>query len=267
MASHKVTQSWFNRYRTAVLRMREAQPSEFAKRARRLAAVLREQEIGDVRDMLTEGLNIQPYLDRARSDEIEFGEPFPFPDDTLGEMGIAILLLDVLASSNELAEQLALNHYDTGDPQICASWMNLVDQIYVSLEHELHDYLAGQGWLEAPARAGNHINIHGSHGVTVQQSVSNSTQTAIIANGEVREALSNFDRLLRPLIKDSLHSEFDAEIKTIEAQLAKSAPSSSILMEAGKSLRSIVEGVAAGSLSAPAAMAAQHLWSMLGMGS
>jgi hypothetical protein len=60
--------------------------------------------------------------------------------------------------------------------------------------------------------------------------------------------------------------EIKADIATMRAQLAKPNPSSSILKEAGASLRKVLEGAAGGMLAPGVTAAAKALWSALGIG-
>ena len=55
-----------------------------------------------------------------------------------------------------------------------------------------------------------------------------------------------------------------ADIATITSQVAKSEPSRGVLAEAGKSVRSIVEGITAGALTPSAVAAAMALAHVLG---
>lgn len=56
------------------------------------------------------------------------------------------------------------------------------------------------------------------------------------------------------------------DVQSIRAQLSKPLPTKSIVHEAGKSLRGIVEGIGAGVLTPGAVAAATALWSALGLG-
>jgi len=270
MTDHKVSRSWFRRYRTTLDRMRSAEPSAFASRAARLSAVLSEPEFSDVRALLTDPIDLSVWLAKARSEEVEFGEPFPFPKDPLREMGVAISLLDHLATSNEIAEQLAFNHYDDPhDAKIVTSWRNMVDAIYAPLENELHDYLEAQGWLEAEAApASNAIHVQDATGVVIQQGVHHATQTAMVTimPTEVAPALAAFAAAMRPSFTGADLRDFEADVRTMEAQLEKPKPSATILRECGVSLRSLTEGVVAGALTPPAISAAIALWAALGLG-
>jgi hypothetical protein len=56
------------------------------------------------------------------------------------------------------------------------------------------------------------------------------------------------------------------DLHTIAAQLSKTSPSLVVLQEAGRSLRNIVEGVAAGLMTPGVLAAATALWIALGLG-
>jgi hypothetical protein len=57
-----------------------------------------------------------------------------------------------------------------------------------------------------------------------------------------------------------------ADIDTIRTQLAKPSPNIAIVHEAGKSVRNVLEGIAAGLLTPSISAAALTLWSTIGLG-
>lgn len=101
---------------------------------------------------------------------------------------------------------------------------------------------------EEPLTMSNSINIGVMSGGAIQQGTSESTQ-----NFEVDLAtrvLADFEAALAS--EDVPHNQLAnirADIATIKAQLAKPEPSRAILREAGKSVRSVVEGVFAGAIT------------------
>jgi hypothetical protein len=115
----------------------------------------------------------------------------------------------------------------------------------------------------------NAINVGSMIGSTIQQGSPAATQTAQItlnvhlartALAELESALSNAN------LSHTVRDEMLADVRTIGAQLSKPTPSTSIVREAGRSLRNVVEGVAAGALTQPFITAATALWSALGLG-
>jgi hypothetical protein len=79
-------------------------------------------------------------------------------------------------------------------------------------------------------------------------------------------ALQTFEsELSKSEIDDRARRELAAEIATIKAQLSKPSPSVSILHEAGKSVRNVVEGVVTGVLTSPLLKAAIALATALGL--
>jgi len=271
MTEHKIPLAWFQRYDHLVDRMADAAPGAFAQRARRLADLTREPDFADVRALLLEGVDFAGWLARAQSDEVELGEPFPFPDDPTAEIGVALALLDHIAGSEDAASSIAGNHYAGAHDSEAAGWRRLVDQVYRPQTRELTHYLRSRGWLETPQpsapAAGNSIVITRSPGVVVQQDVRDAAQTVHVAVSgvDVSETLDTVVELLRPLLEPSARTELDAEAATIRAQLRKPRPNAVILRECGATLRSLVESVAANALTPPALVtAANLLWSALG---
>ena len=113
------------------------------------------------------------------------------------------------------------------------------------------------------------INVGSMIGSTIQQGSPAATQTTQItlkvdlartALAELESALSNTN------LSHTVRDEMLADVRTIGAQLSKPTPSTSIVHEAGRSLRNVVEGVAAGALTQPFITAPTALWSALGLG-
>src|SRR5262249_6246003 len=101
---------------------------------------------------------------------------------------------------------------------------------------------------------------HGSPGAT--QSVQFNLKI-----DEAKSALAAFEAAMKTVqLSKPQSDEVMAELNTISAQLSKPSPSLVILQEAGRSLRNIVEGVAAGLMTPSVLAVAPALWSALGLG-
>ena len=86
-------------------------------------------------------------------------------------------------------------------------------------------------------------------GSTIQQGSPNATQTVSIHLniGDVERAVAAFEVALASADLPAVTvAELKGDIATIRAQLSKAAPMPGILREAGRSMRNIVEGIAAG---------------------
>ena len=120
---------------------------------------------------------------------------------------------------------------------------------------------------EVPASMKNEIKIDQMIGSVIQQGTTGSNQTASVTINfvAVRNALDNLEMILskHPAPPETA-AEIEPEIQTIQAQLAKRMPSVTILREAGRSLRSISEGVAGG-LLAPHVPGHSSILSALGL--
>jgi hypothetical protein len=115
----------------------------------------------------------------------------------------------------------------------------------------------------------NSINIGSMTGSPIQQGSPNATQEVqMTLNIEaVTNALTTFESAISmSSLSANTISDLMADVQTIRAQLNKPSPSRSILREASKSLRSVLEGVAGGMLTPAIATAASSLWSALGLG-
>jgi hypothetical protein len=125
---------------------------------------------------------------------------------------------------------------------------------------------------EEPERpnVNNSINIGGNvTGSAVQQNSPGAAQSVQfnLNIDDVRSALAAFETAINAVQLPKPHSDdVTAEMNTISAQLAKASPSLVILQEAGRSLRNIVEGIAAGLMTPGVLAAAPALWNALGLG-
>jgi hypothetical protein len=121
---------------------------------------------------------------------------------------------------------------------------------------------------EIPLTMGNSINIGVMAGGAVQQGTNQSNQTlsVTINFSDARDALVAFEKALveEPPSRELL-AEIKPELDTIKAQLAKPSPSVAILTEAGRTLRTIIEGAAGGILAPHLISAASTLWAKLGI--
>lgn len=124
------------------------------------------------------------------------------------------------------------------------------------LEHDLRDFQA-QLWRprsqgKAASVTHNTVHVHGSTVGSIQQAGDNATQLATVHLnvGAVQTALDEFVSALdHSGVPDEIRSAAMIEIETIRPQLKKPTPNASIVREGLRTLRNIVEGVAAGLLA------------------
>ena len=99
----------------------------------------------------------------------------------------------------------------------------------------------------------NTVNIHGSNMGSIQQAGEGSTQQSTVNfnAGAISVALEDFISALQTSdVETHIKDAAMAEVETIRPQLKKSQPNTNIVKEALHSLRNVLEGVAAGVLSA-----------------
>lgn len=150
-----------------------------------------------------------------------------------------------------------------------------VDERLTAMDHDLafaiRQFDTGFVDPEEPERpnVNNSINIGTMTGSAIQHGSPGATQSVQfnLEIDEAKSALAAFEAAIKTvqLPKPQL-DEVTAELSTIAAQLSKASPSPVILQEAGRSIRNIVEGVAAGLMTPSALAAAPALWSALGLG-
>ena len=82
----------------------------------------------------------------------------------------------------------------------------------------------------------------------------------------MRDALAAFEAAIQGTnLSENVRTEIIADINAIRAQLGKPAPNISIIQEAAKSTRNVLEGITAGLLTPAVTAAALALWSTLGL--
>jgi hypothetical protein len=114
----------------------------------------------------------------------------------------------------------------------------------------------------------NSITVGGNMTGNIPQTSPGATQTfEVKLNIEAaRTAVQTFEsELSKVAIDDRAMQELAGDIATIKAQLMKPAPSMGILHEAGRSVRSVAEGIAAGVLTSPLLKAATALGVAIGL--
>ena len=267
----KVSSATLDRLADAVAAMRAATDGAFAHRARRLSTLLAQNELAPARDELIGAVDFDAFLAKAQSDDVELGEALPLPDDPIKELGVVIGLIDYLAKDEGQALDLAFCHYGVGSINVDA-WRNLVDQVIIPWHRDFVGYLQTQGKVEAKSATTNYLDLRHATGIiAIQQGTTNSSQTV---NGDhtgsdIGTALEALVGVLAEFnLPEPVRGDVEGDIDTIQAQLKKRSPSHSILVEAGKSLRAIVENVAATAVTPPAlAATAAILWQSLGLGS
>ena len=103
---------------------------------------------------------------------------------------------------------------------------------------------------EEPQVTHNNIRVQTMIGGAIQQGVQGSSVVVKSGNIDVLLRIANeIDSELAKVADCPEVANLKAEVATIRAQLSKSTPNQTILAEAGRSLRSIAEGVFAGAIT------------------
>lgn len=122
---------------------------------------------------------------------------------------------------------------------------------------------------EARPPVKNQINIDTMVGSAIQQGTTGSIQSVqVVLQGDlIRVALDKFERALDGSEIDRAdRASIAADLATIRAQLSKPQLSTTLLQEAGRSARNVVEGILGGVLTPATLAAASALWAVLGLG-
>jgi hypothetical protein len=148
-----------------------------------------------------------------------------------------------------------------------------LDKFGAILEHNLRQFDVGfldVAEPEVPSIMSTSIIADNVAGVAIQQGSPHATQHVV---GEINvqaahAAIGVFERELAsvPALAGK-RGELEGDLSTIRAQLSKSSPSRTIVAEAGRSLRNLVEGAIGNALTPPALVGAMSaLWKALGLG-
>ena len=114
----------------------------------------------------------------------------------------------------------------------------------------------------------NKITIESMIGGAIQQGTTGSTQNVTIKIDlqAAQDAIAQAEEALKSeTANPEILASISADLDTIKAQLRKPEPSTSVLVEAGRSLRTIAEGAAAGVLGSKLTTALVALGHALGL--
>jgi hypothetical protein len=137
------------------------------------------------------------------------------------------------------------------------------DLRYMIRQFDVGFFQPSQG--EAKMTTNNSITVHSLVG-NISQNSPNSTQSTNIDVGDLRYALASFSEALKAAALPSEKlDEILSDVATIHAQLSKQSPSGGIIQEAGKSIRNVIEGVAAGLLTPQVSITAVALFRAVGL--
>lgn len=100
----------------------------------------------------------------------------------------------------------------------------------------------------------NIVNVQSMIGSQIQQGTHGSTQSQVATQNDIeaiRALISKFGACVHELpISEQEKTDAQAELRTVEAQLASSKPKLPILRESLKTLRNLAEGVASNAIAA-----------------
>ena len=151
-------------------------------------------------------------------------------------------------------------------PLYDAEVQRLVDGLQKIVVHHRQGF--DVGLTELPA-AGDSITLNNSSAVIQQGGVGNNQSATLTVNlAAAKDAAAELDRVIIAAdLAADIRDDLQADLLAIKAQLRKAAPSTGVMLEAAKSLRTIAEGAAGGAIiAAPQIMVALHaLYQSLGL--
>ena len=203
-------------------------------------------------------------------------------DKALGELKRALRITDVnpsilrrenetlLLKFTEQAKEATKPHklWEFAGPKLVKEKLAEFDR---KLQFSLRQFAVGFLDPDEPVArplATHNIHVQSMVGGAIQQGTTGSTQnvSTTINLGDVRAAFAQLNDALKSAeLPTPADSEMRADLDTIKAQLNKEAPSTTILQEAGRSLRTISEGLAANVLALPSAAGLEALLKALGV--
>lgn len=266
----KISSATIKRLRAAVENLRAAGHEAFDQHLKKLVRILDGSELSAVSAELTEGVDVEAWIadGRARMSSMVGSGRLAWPTDHASELGHIIALLRHLANSDG-AIDFSYDFYYV-ENSFDLNLGRFVEQVVVPFYKDFVLYLEERDLLSDSDEAAPtySVTMNNPVGVALQQGTYNSVQNVrlnISVEG-ARSALCDLDVALEGIeLPARTATELKAEIETIRAQLSKEKPSSSILAEAARSLRSVTEGLAAGIMTPPALAAIAALGSSLGL--
>lgn len=148
-------------------------------------------------------------------------------------------------------------------PSGLTAMMSEAEARYEIARNKLEDHRAGFGRSQPGI---SHVSIQAGSGSIVQANSPGASAHVSINVGEVGPALASLEAALgTAAIGQQDRAEIDAEIATIRAQLTKPSPSTIVLKESGRTLRSILENLTASAVQPVAWQGGRILWRALGL--
>jgi SMC interacting uncharacterized protein involved in chromosome segregation len=137
------------------------------------------------------------------------------------------------------------------------------DLHYMVRQFDVSFFQPSQG--ETKMTTNNSITVHSLVG-NISQNSPNSTQSTNINIEDLRNALASFgDAIKTAALPSEKLDEILSDVATIHAQLSKQSPSGGIIQEAGRGIRNVIEGIAAGLLTPQVSIAAVALFRSIGL--
>lgn len=152
---------------------------------------------------------------------------------------------------------------DWAGPSALAAMLAEAETRYGFARKKLEDHRAGFGRSQ-PATSS--VNIQAGSGSIVQANSPGASAHVNIKIEEVGSALADLDVVLAAASIGHRHRlEIDAEIATIRAELTKPSPSAIVIKESGRTLRAVLDNLAASAVQPFVWQGGRMLWQALGL--
>lgn len=148
-------------------------------------------------------------------------------------------------------------------PSALAAMLSEAETRYEFARKKLEDHQAGFGRSQPAVSS---VNIQAAPGSIVQANSPGASAHVNINIEAVGPALADLEGVLAAASIGQQHrAEIDAEIATIRAQLSKPSPSSIVLKESGRTLRAVLDNLAASAVQPLVWQGGRMLWQALGL--
>lgn len=194
----------FAQINNAVLDLQASELQTYQRPLKKLAALLQHPDLQTVNAELTEGVNLEEFLQKSEQSQrgMVGSAALAWPDDHRETLGISLKLIEWLGESPERAAHLGFDFFHTGK-KIIGSIHAVVSQFVIPFARDYKAYVMSHGNIEPRLVRDQSSDVFIVHG----------------HDGEAREAVARYLALvgLKPIILHEQASRGRTVIEKVEA--------------------------------------------------
>ncbi len=163
----------FGQINNALLDLQAAQLQTFARPIKRLANLLRHSDLGTVNAKLTEGCDVDAFLeDQAPRRGMVGSDELEWPDDPEKVLGLTLLLIEKFAANSDFMMTFAHTYFYTGN-KIMGDIHAVTGQLIIPFVRDYKTYVMGRGSISPQLTlvTNNKVFVVHGHDSGVRESV------------------------------------------------------------------------------------------------